>query len=112
LPKVTADEKQARSDRIQQALEGAIATPLDVMRLCTEAAEQATVIASFGNPNAASDVRVAVELLRAGSRGAQANVEINLESLKDATRVDAIRAQASRLRQALESEVEAAQARL
>jgi formiminotetrahydrofolate cyclodeaminase len=112
LPKATDEEKQRRSDRIQQALEGAIAAPLDVMRLCTEAAEHATVIASFGNPNAASDVRVAVELLRAGFRGAQANVEINLETLENGARVDAIRSEASRLYHALESEVDAAQARL
>ncbi|MGB2716916.1 MAG: cyclodeaminase/cyclohydrolase family protein [Vicinamibacterales bacterium] len=112
LPKASDDEKRRRSERIQQALEGAIASPLDVMRLCTEAAEHATVIASFGNPNAASDVRVAVELLTAGMRGARANVEINLESLKDAARADEIRGEAARLAQKLEAEVDAAQARL
>lgn len=112
LPRASDDEKRRRSERIQQALEGAIASPLDVMRLCTEAAEHATVIASFGNPNAASDVRVAVELLTAGMRGARANVEINLESLKDAARADEIRGEASRLAQKLEAEVDAAQARL
>lgn len=112
LPKATDDEKRRRSDRIQSALEGAIAVPLDVMRLCTEAAEQATVIASFGNANAASDVRVALELLKAGFRGAQANVQINLTSLKDAMRVDALRAETLRLCQVLESEIEAAEARL
>lgn len=112
LPKATDDERQRRSERIQQALEGAIATPLDVMRLCSEAAEHATVIASFANPNAASDVRVAVELLRAGLRGGHANVEINLESVKNGARADAIRAEASRLSHALESELEATLARL
>ena len=112
LPKASDDEKKRRSERIQQALDRAIASPLDVMRLCTEAAEHATVIASFGNPNAASDVRVAVELLTAGMRGARANVEINLESLKDAARADEIRGEAARLAQKLEAEVDAAQARL
>ena len=112
LPKSTDDEKKRRSERIQQALEGAIATPLDVMRLCAEAADHATVIASFGNPNAASDVRVAVEMLSAGLRGARANVEINLESLKDAARVEAIRSEVARLSKKLEADVEAALARL
>ena len=112
LPKGSDDEKTRRAERIQHALEGAIASPLDVMRLCTEAAEHATVIASFGNPNAASDVRVAVELLTAGLRGARANVDINLEGLKDAARAGEIRGEASRLAQKLEAEVEAAQARL
>ena len=112
LPKGTDEEKRRRSEQIQQALEGAIASPLEVMRLCTEAAEHANVIASFGNPNAASDVRVAVEMLAAGLRGARANVDINLESLKDAQRADAIRAEVSRLTQQLEADVKAAQARL
>lgn len=112
LPKGSDEEKKLRSARIQKALEGAISSPLDVMRLCTEAAEHAAVIASFGNPNAASDVRVAVELLAAGSRGARANVEVNLESLKDAARRDEIRGEASRLAQKLDAEIEAAQARL
>ena len=112
LPKGTDDEKKRRTERIQQALEGAIATPLDVMRLCAEAADHATVIASFGNPNAASDVRVAVEMLSAGLRGARANVEINLESLRDAARVEAIRSEVARLSQKLEADVEAALARL
>ena len=33
---------------------------------------------TLGNVNASSDVRVGVELLRAGLRGARLNVEINL----------------------------------
>jgi formiminotetrahydrofolate cyclodeaminase len=57
-------------------------------------------------------VRVAVEMLSAGLRGARANVDINLESLKDTARVEAIRDEAARLAQKLEDDVEAAQARL
>jgi formiminotetrahydrofolate cyclodeaminase len=112
LPKATEAEKRSRSERIQEALEGAIAAPLDIMRLCTQTAEHATVIASFGNPNAASDVRVAVELLTAGLRGGKANVEINLQSLKNGTRAETIRAEMLRLTQSFESDVEAVQARL
>jgi formiminotetrahydrofolate cyclodeaminase len=112
LPKATEAEKRSRSERVQEALEGAIAAPLDIMRLCTQTAEHATVIASFGNPNAASDVRVAVELLTAGLRGGKANVEINLQSLKNGTRAETIRAEMLRLTQSFESDVEAVQARL
>jgi formiminotetrahydrofolate cyclodeaminase len=112
LPKATDAEKQIRSERIQEGLDGAIASPLDIMRFCSEAAEHATVIASFGNPNAASDVRVGVELLGAAFRGGKANVEINLPHLKDAMRADAIRGEVLRLTQSFESEVEAVQARL
>jgi formiminotetrahydrofolate cyclodeaminase len=112
LPKSTDAEKHSRSERIQEALDGAIAPPLDIMRLCTEAAEHATVIASFGNPNAASDVRVGVELLTAALRGGRANVDINLQSLKSDARVNAIRGEVLRLTQSFESEVEAVQVRL
>jgi methenyltetrahydrofolate cyclohydrolase len=90
LPKESADEKTARAGRIQQALRTATDVPLEVMRQCAAAVEQATVTAAFGNPNAASDVGVALELLGAGSRGARLNVEINLGSVKDAAYAGAL----------------------
>lgn len=83
LPKGTDDEKAERSTRIQHALKAATDTPLDVMRACASAIDQAAVVARFGNQNASSDVRVALELLTAGLRGAKCNVEINLASVKD-----------------------------
>ena len=43
----------------------------------------------------ASDVKVAVELLRAGLAGAAANVEINLGSVKDAGYVQHVRSEAA-----------------
>ena len=63
LPKNTDDEKKHRSGRIQEALTGAIDTPLDVMRRCAAAMGQASLVASLGNANASSDVQVALELL-------------------------------------------------
>ena len=53
------------------------------MRQCNDAIEAAATVARFGNPNAASDVGVALELLVAGGRSARLNVEINLASLDD-----------------------------
>jgi len=97
LPKATDAEKSTRTIRIQEALRGATEVPLEVMRVCGEAIEQGVVIAQFGNANARSDVQVGLELLRAGLRSANLNVEINLESLKDAAYVLAVRAEAHRL---------------
>ena len=97
LPKNTDEEKSARSVRIQEALRGATEVPLEVMRACAEASEHGTVVAEFGNVNARSDVQVGLELLRTGLRGARLNVDINLESLKDAAYVCAVRAEAVRL---------------
>jgi methenyltetrahydrofolate cyclohydrolase len=84
LPKATDEEKAARGRAIQDALRAAIAAPLDVMRACSSAIACVPVLQAHGNRNASSDVQVGVELLRAGLRGARANVEINLGSVKDA----------------------------
>ena len=90
LPKSTDDEKAVRTDRIQAALKAAIDTPMDVMRACARALSEANTIGLLGNANASSDVQVGIELLRAGLRGAQANVEINLGSVKDRAYADNI----------------------
>jgi methenyltetrahydrofolate cyclohydrolase len=93
LPRSSDEEKAARSDRIQAALKGAIETPLEMMRACAAALEEAAAVRDFGNANASSDVGVAVELLQAGLRGARLNVEINLEHVKDAAYVAAVRSE-------------------
>lgn len=97
LPKASDPEKSTRTIRIQEALRGATEVPLEVMRVCADAIEQGTVVAQFGNANARSDVQVGLELLRAGLRGGGLNVEINLDGLKDAAYVIAVRAEAHRL---------------
>jgi formiminotetrahydrofolate cyclodeaminase len=83
LPKGTADEKAARTQAVQRAMRAATEAPLDTLRAVADAMAQAKLIAERGNPSAASDVRVALELLEAAGSGASANVEINLTALKD-----------------------------
>jgi formiminotetrahydrofolate cyclodeaminase len=97
LPRSTDAETAARSEQIQRAMRDAIDTPLDVMRACCEALEHVRVVGELGNPNAASDVEVARELLRAGLRGARQNVEINLASVKDAEYVARVHQESERL---------------
>jgi formiminotetrahydrofolate cyclodeaminase len=97
LPKTTDDEKSSRAVRIQEALRGATEVPLEVMRAGADALGHGTVVADFGNRHALSDVRVGLELLGAGVRGARLNVEINLESLKDVSYITAAREEAERL---------------
>jgi formiminotetrahydrofolate cyclodeaminase len=101
LPKSNEAEKAARSDRVQRALKAATETPLDVMRTCAEALELGPAVAELGNANASSDVRVGMELLRAGLRGAQLNVEINLGSVKDGQYTDAVRSEVAALARAV-----------
>ena len=91
LPKASDEEKSTRAAKIQAALRVAIEAPLDVMRACSSAIEQAPVIARLGNTNASSDVEVGLELLRAGLKGAQLNVEINLGSVKGQEFADSVR---------------------
>lgn len=88
MPKASDDEKAQRATATQRALKTAIAAPLEVMRACGAAAAYGHVMRILGNANAASDVEVGLELLRAGLRGARLNVEINLGSVKDPAYVE------------------------
>lgn len=97
LPKGTEDEKAARSAAIQKAMVAATEAPLEVMRRCAQALAEAPVIRRLGNANAASDAGVGRELLIAGLKGAQQNVEVNLSSVKDAGYVQRVREEVSRL---------------
>ena len=106
-PKSTDEEKAARSAAIQEAMRTAIAAPLDVMRACAAAAEQGVVIAALGNPSASSDGQVGFELLGAALRGAKLNVEINLDSVKDADYAQRIRDEVKELERALNHETAA-----
>jgi formiminotetrahydrofolate cyclodeaminase len=97
LPKAVPEDQTARKAAIQQALRAATDVPLTVMRLSSRGCERAATIAAHGHRGAASDVGVAVALLRAGLEGARLNVEINLASVVDAVYVDATRAEAATL---------------
>lgn len=82
-PKVTDEEKAARSSAVQTALRQATVVPLETLRACAAAMPLAARVAEAGNRSAASDVAVAVGLLEAAAAGAAANVRINLDGLKD-----------------------------
>jgi glutamate formiminotransferase/formiminotetrahydrofolate cyclodeaminase len=83
LPKSSDSEKDARKQAIQNGMRAATEAPLDILRTVVEAITHARRVAQYGNPSAASDVRVAIELLEAAASGAGANVEINLAALDD-----------------------------
>lgn len=92
LPKGTEDEKAARASVIQRALWRATEVPLETLRVCADALEYGPVVARCGNPTAASDVGVGVRLLEAAAGGAEANVRINLNGIRD----EALKADAER----------------
>jgi len=85
LPKMSDEEKTARSAAIQRGLEACTRTPLEVMKLAAEALELAASLPGRFNENSASDLGVAALSLQAGLRGAWLNVCINVGSLRDQT---------------------------
>ena len=87
LPRNTDAEKAARRSAIEAAIRGATDVPLETMRVCQQALRGAIVVARNGNPNAATDTGVGVQLLLAGLRGAGLNVDVNTGSLTDAAYV-------------------------
>lgn len=82
-PKGTDAEKGARKIAIQAAMRAATEAPLETMRACDAVIREGAAIVQHGNPNAASDMSVGLEMAMAGLRGAERNVAINLGSLTD-----------------------------
>ena len=72
----------------------------------------AIAVATHGHRAAASDVGVAVALLRAGARGARLNVEINIGSISDAAYAAAVNAELARASQEAARSVDQADALL
>lgn len=112
LPKGTEAEKAARKEAIQAGTKAATEVPLDTMRACRDALRHAGIVARNGNPNAASDVGVAIELLTAGLKGAALNVDINLGSLADQAFVERVRWEREDLERTAAAEAARARERL
>jgi methenyltetrahydrofolate cyclohydrolase len=90
LPQTTATQRAQRDGAIQLALQAAADIPLEVMRLCAHALTQAHIIAAHGCRAAASDVELAVSLLRVAFTGAQVNLETRLTSVTDVVYAKAV----------------------
>lgn len=90
LPKVSAEEKTARYQALQQATRVSIQVPMAVLRHCARLLELADILADHCNPYLVSDVVSAVHFALAAFRGALVNVRINLASLDDAAFRDEI----------------------
>lgn len=83
MPKVTDEEKAARSAEIQSALKTATAVPLACAKACQKALVLADPAAQMGNKNVISDAGVAVMAAYAGLMSAALNVYINVGAIKD-----------------------------
>jgi len=96
-PKATDEEKAVRRTAIQSALRAATDAPLETMRACADVVRLGRAVSEHGNPNAASDVFVGLELAVAGLRGAEKNVAINLDGLTDEHYKQGVTSEAARL---------------
>jgi formiminotetrahydrofolate cyclodeaminase len=84
LPKVTAEEKAARTERIQQSLRAATMVPMRTTEVGVGVLELAERIAAVSNRNVISDAGAAALSARAGAEAAALNVRINLAVIRDA----------------------------
>jgi len=78
--------------RIESALKQATSVPLSVAEKSHAVAAIAASLIAITNPNMASDLTTCAALAQAALRGALANVEINLASIKDPAFVSEVRA--------------------
>lgn len=85
LPKDADEQKQARSQAIQEALKAATEVPLECAKACAEVVRLSKTVAEKGNRNVVSDAGVAVLAGYAGLRSAALNVYVNAGAIKDET---------------------------
>jgi glutamate formiminotransferase / formiminotetrahydrofolate cyclodeaminase len=83
LPKSTDEEKNSRTEAIQQATKFAIDIPFKVMQLSYQSLEIIKAMAEIGNPNSVSDAGVGALCARSAVMGAFMNVRINAGGYND-----------------------------
>ncbi len=94
----SAKESSDGDAAIGAALKQATSVPLGVAERVVEVAKIAAALKPITNPNMKSDLTTAIALAKAALEGALANVEINLDSLKDEGFVSETRKRALALR--------------
>ncbi len=94
-----AKESSDGDAAIGTALKQATSVPLGVAEKVVEVAKIAAKLKPITNPNMKSDLTTAIALAKAALEGALANVEINLDSLKDEGFVSETRKRTAALKQ-------------
>lgn len=98
LPKTTDFEKAIRHNAIQYGFVSAANTPLANAKLCLEVFQIGRDLLAVSNPNAKTDLEIAVALSEIGWKGCIANVDANLGMIKDADIVAGFTAQINKLK--------------
>ncbi len=94
----SAKESTDGDAAINSALKQATTVPLGVAERVVEVAKIASTLKPITNPNMKSDLTTAIALAKAALEGALANVEINIDSLKDEAFVAQTRKRAAALK--------------
>jgi formiminotetrahydrofolate cyclodeaminase len=102
LPQGNAEETQRREEAIESATRGAAEVPLQVAERSVVLFDRLGQLASIAAASMKSDLEVARLMACAGARGALANVEINLDGIRDAGYVATIRQKIAALRERLD----------
>jgi len=93
-----ARQSAAADGMVDSALKQATSLPMGVAERSREVEQITEALFPITNPNMKSDLTTAKALARAAVEGALANVEINLESLKDGEFVSQVRGRATALK--------------
>jgi glutamate formiminotransferase/formiminotetrahydrofolate cyclodeaminase len=101
LPQGSAVEIATRETAIQKATRNAADVPLQVAEKAAQLHQQLLQLESIAAASMKSDLQVARLMAVAGAQGALANVEINLDGLKDAAYVEETREKVAELRKRL-----------
>jgi len=105
MPRITPEEKAARTRAMNEATLAAIHVPLQVMRAALASMDVIEAMARIGNPNSVSDAGVGALCARSAVLGAHLNVKINCATFDDKTALTAILTEAAEMeRQAVERE--------
>jgi glutamate formiminotransferase / formiminotetrahydrofolate cyclodeaminase len=98
LPQRSAEETAQRDSAIQAATKGAAEVPLQVAGKAAQLQSRLAQLETIAAASMKSDLQVARLMAVAAAKGALANVEINLEGLKDTSYVGKMKAQVAELR--------------
>lgn len=83
LPKETEEEKQLRTQTLQEATIKSTEVPLALMRLCNQGLDQLEAIVNDANKNVISDLGIGAILMEASAQSAYLTVRMNLPVIKD-----------------------------
>lgn len=91
LPKDTEEQKKLKEETLEKCLKDACEVPVSIVKLCYDSIKLHEALVDNCSKLAISDVGVGVQCLRAAIIGAQLNVIININSIKDKTYVEKVK---------------------